>query len=75
LTKADAEELRNKQVAKENAEKERKMAAANKKADTAMRKAQKALDKVERQEQAQATRELKAEFERLGKIQKSLFKK
>jgi hypothetical protein len=74
LTKADAEELRNKQVAKENAEKERKMTAANKKADTTMRKAQQALDKVKRQEQAQAARELKAEFKRLGKIQKSLFK-
>jgi hypothetical protein len=75
LTKADAEKLRNKQVAKENAEKERKMTAVNKKADTVMRKAQKTLNKVERQEQAQVTRELKAEFERLGKIQKSFFKK
>jgi hypothetical protein len=51
------------------------MIIINKKADTAIRKAQETLDKVKRQEQAQATRELKPEFERLKKIQKSLYKK
>jgi hypothetical protein len=75
LTKVNTKELRNKQVTKENTEKERKIITVNKKADTVIRKAQKTLNKVKRQEQAQATRELKAEFERLRKIQKSLFKK
>jgi hypothetical protein len=40
-----------------------------------MRKAQEALNKIEKQERAHATREFKAEFKRLGKIQKSLYKK
>jgi hypothetical protein len=39
LTKADADELRKKQEIKDNAGRDRKIAAANKKADTAMRKA------------------------------------
>jgi hypothetical protein len=75
LTKVDADELRKKQETKDNAERDRKIAAANKKADTAMRKAQKALDQDQRREVAQATREFKAEFERLAKIHRSLDKK
>jgi hypothetical protein len=61
--------------AKENEERDRKIAAANKKADTAMRKAQTALDRAQRREATQATRELKAEFERLAKVHRSLDKK
>jgi hypothetical protein len=68
LTKADAEELREKQLAKDNAERDRKIATANKKADTAIRKAQQALDKAERLEQQQVAKEFKGEFERLAKI-------
>jgi hypothetical protein len=75
LTKADADELRKKQETKDNAERDRKIAAANKKANTAMRKAQTASDRAQRREAAQATRELKAEFERLAKIHRSLYKK
>jgi hypothetical protein len=44
-------------------ERDRKIAAANKKADIAMRKAQKALGRAQGREVAQVTRELKAEFE------------
>jgi hypothetical protein len=74
LTKADAEELRNKQLAKDNAERDKKIAATNKKADTAIRKAQEALDKAERFEQQQVNKEFRAEFQRLGKIHKNYYK-
>jgi hypothetical protein len=60
---------------KENAERDRKVAAATKRADTAVRKAQKALDQGQRREITQATLEFKAEFERLAKIHRALDKK
>jgi hypothetical protein len=74
LTKFDAQELRDKQLAKDNAERDRKIALANKNADTAIRKAQQALGKAERQESKLATKELRSVFERLAKIHKNYYK-
>lgn len=74
LTKADAQELRDKPAAKDNAERDRKIAAANKKADTAIRKAQQVLDKAQIQERQQVHKDLKREFEMLAKIHKNYFK-
>ena len=73
LTKADAQELREKQLANDNAERDGKIVTANKKADTAIRKAQQALDKAERHEQQQVTKVFKGEFERLAKIHKKYY--
>jgi hypothetical protein len=74
LTRADAEDLRRKQQEKENVKRDVKVAAANKKAELAIRKAQQVLDKTERLEQQAIAKELRCEFERLGKIHKNYMK-
>ena len=75
LTKADADELRKNWRPKKMKREIGRSQQLIKKADTAMRKAQTALDRAQRREATQATRELKAEFERLAKVHRSLDKK
>jgi hypothetical protein len=70
LTIKDAEELRAKQKAKEDAEIARKSAATARKEQIDVRKAQVALDRSERQ----SAREFKEEYARLAKIHKNYFK-
>ena len=66
----DAEELRAKQEAKEDAELAKKIAAIDRKAEMDVRKTQAALDRSERL----ATKEFKDEYLRLAKIHKTYYK-
>jgi hypothetical protein len=74
LTTKDAQELREKQKAKEDAEIAKKEAAINKKAEIEARKAQKASDRTVRLQEQQATKEFKDEYVRLAKIHKNYYK-
>jgi hypothetical protein len=71
LTTKDAEELRAKQKAKEEAAITKKIAATNRKAQSDARKTQTALDRSERRLEQQVTREFKEEYLRLAKIHKT----
>jgi hypothetical protein len=70
LTTKDAEELRAKQKAKEDAEIAKKRAALDKKTEMDVRKTQAALDRSERL----AIKEFKDEYLRLAKIHKTYYK-
>jgi hypothetical protein len=74
LTAKDAQELREKQNAKEDAEIAKKEAAIKKKAETEARKAQKASDRTVRLLGQQSTKEFEDEYLRLAKIHKNYYK-
>jgi len=74
LTTKDAQELRQKQKAKEDAATAKKRAAINKKAEMEARKVQKAADRTVRLVEQQTTKEFKDEYLRPAKIHKTYYK-
>jgi hypothetical protein len=74
LTTKDAQELRQKQKAKEDAIIAKKRAAINKKAEIEARKVQKAADCTVRLVEQQTIKEFKDEYLRLAKIHKTYYK-